>query len=68
MVPRRYVLSWPIPAELNRQLQLLSVLKLQHVDIHQLSQPFTAQVPVIKKGAADSEATRMRPRRLLRRP
>ncbi len=46
--PAAYILS-ANPAELNRQLQLLSILKLQHVDVHQLSQPFTGQVPVVKK-------------------
>jgi len=57
--PAAYVLS-ANPAELNRQLQLLNVLKLQHVDIHQLSQPFTAQVPVVKKAPptpGDADAT-----------
>jgi hypothetical protein len=35
-------------AELNRQLQLLNVLKLQHVEIQQLSQPFTRTLPPVK--------------------
>ena len=41
-------------AELNRQLQLLNVLKLQHVEIQQLSQSVTSPVPPAKR---DTPAT-----------
>jgi hypothetical protein len=37
------------PAELNRQLQLLSVLKLQHVEIQQLTDAATTSIPAAKK-------------------
>ncbi len=38
------------PAEWNRQLQLLNVLKLQHVEIQQLSAPVTSAIPPAKRG------------------
>ncbi len=56
--PAAYVLP-ANPAELNRQLQLLEVLKLQHVEVQQLSAAATAQVPAVKKtppASADAEA------------
>src|SRR5580704_1386358 len=37
-------------AELNRQLQLLNVLKLQHVEVQQLSAAMTSSVPPVKRG------------------
>jgi hypothetical protein len=37
-------------AELNRQLQLLNVLKLQHVEVQQLSAAVTSSVPPAKRG------------------
>jgi hypothetical protein len=43
------------PAELNRQLQLLGVLKLQHVDIQQLSQPFTGPSVPVKQPVPDAQ-------------
>jgi hypothetical protein len=46
--PAAYVLP-ANPAELNRQLQLLSVLKLQHVDIQQLTQSFTGPATPVKQ-------------------
>jgi hypothetical protein len=47
--PGAYVLP-ANPAELNRQLELLSVLKAQHVEISQLTDATTATIPSIKKG------------------
>jgi hypothetical protein len=46
--PAAYVLP-DSPDELNRQLQLLTVLQLQHVEISQLSEAVTVAVPVSKK-------------------
>ncbi|WP_158942462.1 M14 family zinc carboxypeptidase [Granulicella sp. S190] len=37
------------PAELNRQLQLLAVLKLQHVEVQQLTSSVTSSVPAAKR-------------------
>src|SRR3984885_4759210 len=37
-------------AELNRQLQLLNVLKLQHVEVQQLSSAATSSIPPAKRG------------------
>jgi hypothetical protein len=48
--PSAYVL----PADgtqLNRQIQLLNVLKLQHVEIQQLSESITTPIPPAKQGA-----------------
>jgi hypothetical protein len=54
--PAAYVL--PASAEeLNRQLQLLSVLQLQHVEISQLSEEVTVAVPVTKSSAKPSGET-----------
>jgi hypothetical protein len=47
--PAAYVLPADA-AELNRQLQLLNVLKLQHVEVQQLSEPLTSSVPPTKRG------------------
>jgi hypothetical protein len=54
--PAAYVLP-ANPAELNRQLQLLNVLKLQHVEIQQLAEPVTSPVPPVKRGAAATTET-----------
>jgi Zinc carboxypeptidase len=48
--PAAYVLP-ANAAELNRQLQMLGVLKLQHVEIQQLSEAVTSSVPPVKRGA-----------------
>jgi hypothetical protein len=48
--PSAYVLP-ANSAEMNRQIQLLNVLKLQHVEIQQLSEPITSPVPPAKRGA-----------------
>jgi hypothetical protein len=48
--PSAYVLP-ANSAEINRQIQLLNVLKLQHVEIQQLSEPITSPVPPAKRGA-----------------
>ncbi len=45
--PAAYVLP-ASAAELNRQLQLLNVLKLQHVEISQLTAPTTVTLPATK--------------------
>jgi hypothetical protein len=47
--PAAYVLP-ANDAELNRQLQLLSVLKLQHVEVQQLSAAATSSIPAAKRG------------------
>jgi len=47
--PAAYVLPTDA-AELNRQLQLLKVLKLQHVEVQRLSQAVTSSVPAAKRG------------------
>jgi hypothetical protein len=47
--PAAYVLPADT-AELNRQLQLLNVLKLQHVEVQQLSASVTSAVPPAKRG------------------
>ena len=48
--PAAYVLA-ANPAETNRQLQLLNGLKLQHVEIQQLTEAATGLVAAAKKGA-----------------
>jgi hypothetical protein len=47
--PAAYVLPADA-AELNRQVQLLNVLKLQHVEVQQLSAAVTSSVPPAKRG------------------
>ncbi len=47
--PAAYVLPAD-PAELNRQLQLLDVLKKQHVEISQLTAATTSLIPAAKRG------------------
>ena len=47
--PAAYVLPAD-PAELNRQIQLLNVLKLQHVEISQLTASTSSSVPAAKRG------------------
>jgi hypothetical protein len=47
--PAAYVLPADA-AELNRQLQLLNVLKLQHVEVQQLSAAATSSMPAAKRG------------------
>ncbi len=54
--PSAYVLPAD-QAELNRQLQLLTVLEKQHVEIHQLSEPLTSPVPPIKHGTPATSQT-----------
>ena len=54
--PSAYVLP-ASPAELNRQLQLLNVLKLQRVEIQQLTAPLTSSVPPVKKDAPATTQT-----------
>ena len=48
--PYAYVLP-ANPAEFNRQVQLLDILKLQHVEIHQLDAALNTTTPAAKKGA-----------------
>ena len=52
--PAAYVLPAD-PAELNRQLQLLNVLKLQHVEISQLTAATTSTVPAGQAGRSGYE-------------
>ena len=47
--PAAYVLP-ASPDELNRQLQLLNVMKLQHVEVSQLTEDVTSSIPVTKRG------------------
>jgi hypothetical protein len=47
--PAAYVLPTDA-AELNRQLQLLNVLKLQHVEMQQLSAATSSSIPAAKRG------------------
>ena len=47
--PAAYVLP-ANTAELNRQLQLLNVLKLQHVEVQQLSAAASSSIPAAKRG------------------
>jgi Zinc carboxypeptidase len=54
--PAAYILPAD-SAELNRQLQLLSILKLQHVEIQQLAEPVTTPVPPAKRGAPSTTET-----------
>ncbi len=54
--PAAYVLPAD-PAELNRQLQLLNVLKLQHVEISQVTAAATSAVPAAKRGDTPTNET-----------
>jgi len=54
--PAAYVLPSD-SGELNRQLQLLNVLKLQHVEVHQLSAAATSSVPAAKRGDKPTSQT-----------
>jgi len=54
--PAAYVLPADA-AELNRQLQLLNVLKLQHVEVQQLSAALTSSVPPAKRGEKPTTQT-----------
>jgi Zinc carboxypeptidase len=47
--PAAYVIAAD-PADANRQVELLKVLKRQHVEIQQLSEPATSSVPAEKRG------------------
>jgi hypothetical protein len=54
--PAAYVLPAD-SAELNRQLQLLNILKLQHVEIQQLAEPVTSPIPPAKRGGPPTTET-----------
>ncbi len=54
--PAAYVLPADA-AELNRQLQLLDVLKLQHVEVQQLSGAATSSIPAAKRGDPPTSVT-----------
>ncbi len=54
--PAAYVLPAD-SAELNRQLQLLNILKLQHVEIQQLSAATTSVIPPAKRGDKPTRQT-----------
>src|SRR5271163_207100 len=47
--PAAYVLSYD-DRSFNRQMQLLKVLKLQHVEVQQLSAATTSSIPAAKRG------------------
>jgi hypothetical protein len=54
--PAAYVLPTDA-AELNRQLQLLNVLKLQHVEVQQLSAAATVSIAAAKRGDKPTSQT-----------
>ena len=54
--PAAYVLPTS-PAELNRQVQLLEVLKKQHVEVSVLADAVTASVPAAKRGDKPTQQT-----------
>jgi hypothetical protein len=54
--PAAYVLP-ANDAELNRQVQLLEVLKKQHVEVSQLTEATTASVPAAKRGDPATKET-----------
>jgi hypothetical protein len=54
--PAAYVMPAD-PAETNRQVELLKVLKRQHVEIKQLSDAVTAAVPAEKRGDRPKQET-----------
>lgn len=54
--PAAYVLAAD-PAETNRQIELLKVLKRQHVEIEQLSDSVTVSVPGEKRGDKPKDET-----------
>ena len=54
--PAAYVIA-PDSADTNRQIELLKVLKRQHVEIEQLSEEVTANVPGEKRGDKAKQQT-----------
>jgi hypothetical protein len=54
--PGAYVLPAD-PAQLNRQLQLLEIMKRQHVEVSQLTEAATATVPAPKRGDPATKVT-----------
>jgi hypothetical protein len=54
--PGAYVLP-ANAAELNRQLQLLEIMKRQHVEVSQLTEAATATVPAAKRGDPATKVT-----------
>ena len=54
--PAAYVIPAD-PAETNRQIELLKVLKRQHVEVHQLSEPATSALPPEKRGDKPRQET-----------
>ncbi len=54
--PAAYVLP-ANPTQLNRQLQLLNIFKLQHIEIQQLSEAVTSSIPPTKRGAPATTET-----------
>ncbi len=54
--PAAYVIPAD-PAETNRQVELLKVLKRQHVEIEQLSAPATCTLPAEKRGDKPKQET-----------
>jgi Zinc carboxypeptidase len=54
--PAAYVIAAD-PADANRQVELLKVLKRQHVEIQQLSEPATSSIPGEKRGDKPKQTT-----------
>jgi hypothetical protein len=54
--PAAYVIP-PDPADTNRQIEVLKVLKRQHVEIEQLAEAATSAVPAAKRGEKPKEET-----------
>jgi hypothetical protein len=54
--PAAYVIPAE-PAEANRQIELLKVLKRQHVEIEQLSDTITSTIPAEKRGDKPTQQT-----------
>ena len=54
--PAAYVIP-PDPAETNRQVELLKVMKRQHVEVEQLSDAVTSTVPGEKRGDKPKQQT-----------
>jgi hypothetical protein len=54
--PAAYVIA-PDPADTNRQIELLKVIKRQHVEVEQLSDAATSSLPAEKRGDKPKEQT-----------
>jgi hypothetical protein len=54
--PAAYVIPAD-PAEANRQMELLKVMKRQHVEVQQLSEAVTSPIPAVKRGDKPTQET-----------